>query len=131
MKYRFKKFKEKDMGAEDRISIYERYQIGFPAKFCQDNKIRDFKYVVLFWDAGNRAIGLHFTNDEKEKSKFKINHSKKGYSGMMSVRSFFKTHKIDPRKYRDRYKWEKYNIGRREEVFVIKLKGGRRGARVA
>ncbi len=121
MEYQFKKFEGKNVRLENRITITKSNQIGFPTKFYQDNGIKDFKYVLLFWDEGNRAIGIHFSNNEKEENKFKIMHSTKGYGGSVIARSFFRAYGIDPQKYRGRYEWEKYNIVGTGEVFVIKV----------
>ncbi len=122
MTYQFKKFEGRNVRQEDRITITKSNSIGFPQKFYQDNDIKNFKYVVLFWDESNKAIGIHFTNDEKEKNSFKIIHSKKGYGGQVVVRSFFRTYSIDPKVYHGRYEWEKYNLEGVGEIFVIKLK---------
>jgi len=121
MEYKFKKFEKKNIRQENRISITKSNQIGFPTKFYQDNKINKFKYVVLFWDRENKAIGIHFTNDEKEENRFSIIHSKK-YGGSVVVRSFFKSCNINPKIYHGRYEWEKYNLEGVGEIFVIKLK---------
>lgn len=122
MEYQFQKFEGKNTRLENRITITKSNQIGFPTKFYQDNGIKNFKYVLLFWDAGNRAIGIHFTNNEKEENTVKIIHSTKGYGGSVLARSFFRTYGIDPQKNRGRYEWEKYNLTGTGEVFVIKLK---------
>jgi len=122
MEYQFKKFTGRNVRQEDRITVTKSNSIGLPQKFYQDNGIKNFKYAVLFFDGKNKAIGIYFTNDEKEKSAFKIIHSKKGYGGQIVVRSFFKICGIDSRIYRGRYKWEKYNLEGVGEVFVIELK---------
>ncbi len=38
------------------------------------------------------------------------------------IRSFLKTHNIDPKIYYGRYEWEKYNLEGVGNIFVIKLK---------
>lgn len=120
--YQFKKFEGRNQRLEDRITITQSNSIGFPQKFYQDNRIKDFKYVLLFWDEKKKAIGINFTNDEKEKNKFTIIHSKKGYGGTVSMRSFFRSYGIDPKIYHGRYIWEKYNLEGVGDIFAIKLK---------
>lgn len=121
MTYRFKKFENVRVRLENRITITKSNSIGLPMKFYQDNGIKNFKYAVLFWDEGNRAIGIYFTNGEKEGSKFTVIHSQK-YGGSIVARSFFRTHNIDPKIYHGRYEWEKYNLEGIGEIFVIKLR---------
>lgn len=105
---------------EDRITITKSNSIGLPTKFYQDNQIKNFKYATLFWDEKNKAIGIHFANEE-EKSGFKIIHGKK-YGGQIVVRSFLKSYNIDPQVYYGRYEWEKHELEGVGEVFVIRLK---------
>ena len=121
MEYNFKKFESKNIRQEHRITITKSNQIGMPTKFYQDNKIKEFKYVVLFFDEMNKAIGIHFTNNEKEENRFKIIHSKK-YGGSIIARSFFKTYNIDPMIYHGRYEYEKSNIEGIGKMFIVKLK---------
>lgn len=122
MQYQFKKFEGRNQRLEDRITLTQSNSIGFPQKFYRDNKINNYKYVLLFWDEHNKAIGINFTNDEKEKNKFTIVHSKKGYGGSVSMRSFFKGCGIDLKVYHGRYVWEKYNLENVGEIYAIKLK---------
>lgn len=121
MVYNFQKFEGRNIRLENRITITKSNSIGFPSKFYNDNKIKDFKYVVLYWDGGNKAVGIKFTNDENEKSKFTIIHSKIGYGGSVVARSFFKLYEIDPKVYHGRYDWEKQNIDGIGEVYAIKI----------
>lgn len=119
MNYQFKKFDKKNIRLEDRITITKSNSIGFPQKFYLDNDISNFRYVVLFWDKENKAIGINFTNQE-EKNGFKIIHNPK-YGAQVVVRSFLKENEIDPKIYHGRYRWEKYNLEGIGEIFVIKL----------
>ena len=121
MEYNFQKFEGRNVRQENRITITKSNSIGFPSKFYNNNKIKDFKYVILYWDGGNKAIGIKFTNEESEKSKFTIIHSKIGYGGSVVARSFFKMYEIDPKVYHGRYDWEKQNIEGVGEVYAIKI----------
>ena len=121
MEYNFEKFKGRNVRLENRITITKSNSIGFPQKFYKDNKIKDFQFAVLYWDNSNKAIGIYFTNDEDEKNKFSIMHSKIGYGGSITARSFLKTYNIDLEKHHGRYEWDKVKIDEDKEIFVIKL----------
>jgi hypothetical protein len=122
MNFEFKKFEGRNVRLETRITVTKSFSIGFPSKFFADNKIGDYKFVVLFWDENSKAIGIKFTNDEAEKSKFSIIRSQAGYGGSVVARSFFKAYSIDPKKYYGRYDWKKHNIEGVGEIYAIELK---------
>ncbi len=122
MVYEFKKFEGKNIRQEKRLTLTRSNQIGFPTRFYTDNEIKKFKYVVLYWDSKNKAIGIYFTNDEKEENKFSIIHSKEGYGGSVVVRSFLRAYSIDPEIYYGRYEWEKLNLEGIGEIFLFKLR---------
>ena len=107
---------------ESRISITKSYSLGFPTKFYRDNSIRIYKYLVLYYDDVEKAIGIHFSNDETEENKYAVIHSKNGYGGSAVVRSFFNTYNIDPKKYHGKYKWEKQQLEGAGGLFIIDLK---------
>ena len=119
--YNFMKFEGRNTRTEDRITITKSFSIGFPTRFYQDNAIRKYKYAVLFWDSNNKAIGVHFSNNEDEKSRFSILHSKKGYGGSVVARSFFRVNDIDPEAFHGRYTWDKKNIEGIGDIFIIEL----------
>ncbi len=121
MSFQFSKFEGRNGRFEDRITISKSNSIGFPTRFYNDNKIADYKYIVLFWDEKENAIGILFSNDENERSKFTIIRTEK-YGGMASAKSFFTQYKIDTGKFRGRYEWEKFNQPNVGELFVIRLK---------
>lgn len=120
-KYEFKKFTGRNARFEDRITITKSNTIGFPSRFYEDNNIKNFKYVVFFWDSANKAIGIQFTNSEEEKDKFSILHSKQGYGASIISRSFFRSNKIDPAIYAGRYNWKKQSIDNIGDLFIIEL----------
>jgi len=121
MEYKFKKFEGRNVRLEDRITITRSNSIGFPRKFYQDNRIKDFKHVILYFDKSKNAIALHFTNEE-DKNGFNIIHSKAGYGGAIVARSFFRTYNINPEIYYGRYNWKKHKLEGVGEIFVIELK---------
>lgn len=118
----FEKFKLIKQRSVDKISITSSHTFNFPTKFFKDNKLKDFKYVVIFFDKTRKAIGLQFTNDEEEKYKYILQKSGRGYGGFISATSFFKVNNIDPKVYKGRYEWKKEKIPEIGELFVIELK---------
>jgi len=122
MELKLKKFEGRNSRQESRITITKSNSFGFPQKFYKDNEINRFQYVVLYFDDENKVVGVHFMNDEAEKNKFKIIHSKKGYGAILVARSFFIAHKIDTKIYCGRYEWKKHNLEGVGEVFVFQLK---------
>jgi len=121
MQYNFKKHEDVHGRFENRISITGVHSFGFPTKFYEDNKLKDYKYVVLFWDAENKAIGLQFSNNEEEKSKLTLVRSSK-YGASLSAKSFFTKNDIDSKKHKGRYEWKKVQVPNVGEMFVIELK---------
>lgn len=120
--YNFKKFVKTSQRSEDRITVTTSNSFGFPTKFYKDNKINQYKYVVVYYDEEQKAVGLHFTNDEEEKHKFSILRSKQGYGGSIVATSFFKTNNLNPKIYRGKYEWEKTTLEGVGDLFVIKLR---------
>lgn len=121
MVYNFIKFEDKNARSEGRITITGSYSIGFPTKFYKDNNIENFNYVVLFWDAEQKALGIQFTNNQDEPGRFKIVKTRE-YGAMASTKSFFTKNEIDPKTVKGRYDWEKVNHSDAGEIFVINLK---------
>jgi hypothetical protein len=122
MDFNFKKFEHTNQRFEDRITVTGTSSFGFPTKFFKDHNIASYKYVVIFYDADKKAVGLHFTNSEEEKHKYTILKSKVGYGGSVIATSFFKTYNINPKTYQGRYEWEKKEIPEAGTLFVIVLK---------
>jgi len=121
MDYQFKKFEGRNNKSESRITITKSNSIGFPQKYYQDNNIKDYKYVVFYFDKNNFAIGIHFTNNEEEKNKFSIIHSKIGYGGSVVARSFFKSCNIDSEIHHGRYEWKKESVEEIGDIYIVKL----------
>jgi len=122
MELKLKKFEGRNARQENRITITKSNSFGFPQKFYKDNTINRFQYVVLYFDNENKVVGIHFINDEAEKNKFKIIHSKKGYGASVVARSFFKAYNIDIKTCFGRYAWRKHNLEGAGEIFVFQLK---------
>ena len=123
MEFNFKKFEGRNRKQEDRITITRKsYSMGFPQKFYIDNKINEYKYVVLYWDSNNKAIAIHFSNSGQETNKIKISVSKDGYGGGVGIKNFLRFYKIDPEIYYGRYDWKKEDLENIGKVYIIELK---------
>lgn len=120
MEYQFKKFEKRNSRLETRITITKSNSIGLPTKFSEDNKIKGYKYGVLYFDKDSKAIGIHFTNSEEESNKFSIIKSDK-YGASIVALSFFKVNDIDTRKYHGRYNWKIIEIENIGKLYVIEL----------
>ena len=122
IEFNFKKYEKVNARFENRVTITLSRSFGFPARFCQDNKLDMFKYVVLYFDEENKAIGFCFTSDALEKNKYSLIRSKKGYGALVVASSFFKNYKLDPKKYRGKYEPKRKNITGIGRLFIINLK---------
>jgi hypothetical protein len=120
MEYKFEKFEKRNSRLETRITITKSNSIGLPTKFSEDNRIKRYKYAVLYFDKNSKAIGIHFTNDEEESNKFSIIKSDK-YGASIVALSFFKVNDIDTRKYHGRYNWKTVEIENIRKLYVIEL----------
>lgn len=121
MDYSWKKFESVNQRLEHRITITRSGYIGFPTKFYADNKIAEYKYVVLYYSVPEKAIGIRFTNEEKEKGNIKIHHNKEGKGGWVVAKNFFKTNNLDYKNYSSRYDWIRENFEGIGKLFIIKL----------
>jgi len=120
MNYNFKKFDKRNVRLESRITITRSNSFGFPTKYSEDNNVKQFKYVILFYDKDSKAIGIHFTNNEEDQNKFSLIKSDK-YGASVVARSFFKTNSIDTEKHHGRYSWKIVEVENIGKLFVIEL----------
>lgn len=119
--YDFKKFTAVSQKNETRITVTGSNAFGFPTRFYKDNNVNDYKYVVVYYDEHERAVGFYFTNEENEPNKFTIIKSKHGYGGSIVATSFFKSNSLDAKMLKGRYKWEFQEVGEIGKLFIIKL----------
>ena len=47
----------------------ESNSFGFPKMFYEENKLESFKYLVIFYNPDENAVGFQFTSSEDEKHK--------------------------------------------------------------
>lgn len=121
MEIKLKRFEDTNTRIENRITITSIGTIGLPTYFYNTNKIKNYKFAVLFYDKRNKIVGIYFTNDDKEKGIIKILVNKQGYGGSIITKNYFKLNQIDPKKYQNKYVWEKYSQPGVGDVYVIKL----------
>lgn len=89
--------------------------------------MENYKYVILYYDEGEKVLGIQFSSDEQEKHRFSLIKSKQGYGASIVATSFFKVNGIDAKVYKNRYTWEKVAQEGIGELYVIKLKPREQG----
>jgi len=119
-KYNFHKFNRENILGDTRISLTRASALRFSSGFYKANSLSEYKYVALFFDKENEAIGIQLTN-KPEKGAFKITTEGKNGAGSVSIVSFLKVNKIDPKLYHGRYDWHKETIEGIGEIFIIDL----------
>ncbi len=111
----FQEFKNRGAKSPENISLTRSASFGFSYGFCKKHNLTRFRYVVLFYDKKNRAVGFLFTNNKKRKNKYKINHSPSGKSAHVVAKAFIRAHRIDPKTLHGHYKpqiYEQTDIGK-------------------
>lgn len=116
------KFTNVNKRREERLTVTRSGAMGFPSQFYLDNSVRDYKYTVLYFDQDQMKVALQFSNDDNEKDKISIIHSKTGNGGYIQARNFFKSYKLDPGIYVGRYDYSKETDPTIGQLLVIKLK---------
>lgn len=119
MIYNFKKFESTGGKYETRITITGSRSIGFPTKFYNENNIKRYKFVILFYDEEQKVIGLKFSDDKEEPHKYTLIKSD-NYGASIVATSFFKKYNLDPKKYKGKYDWKKVRT-EFGNLFVIEL----------
>ncbi|MFZ3138630.1 MAG: hypothetical protein WA126_14700 [Thermodesulfovibrionales bacterium] len=106
------------------ISITMNSSFGLNSGFYNNEKIKNYSHVMLFYDKLKRTIGFIFTKDKGEKGgTFKITHGNK--SGYISARSFFISilggNLNEVKRYAGRYTPKTYKDEKIGTLFYIKL----------
>ena len=102
------------------VSIWSRGQIGFNQGAMQEFDIKDYQYVVLYFDSDTRRIGFELTKDKKAEGAIKLvfrNNSGASFSAI----PFLRINKISYKETR------RYDVERDKEsgLIVIDLKSPR------
>ena len=116
--YNFVKFDGVYSRGDTKIAVNKSGLIRLSSGFCRTTNVNTFKYVVLFFDAPNKAIAFKFTN-VRENGILKITKDRAGAT--ISAKSFMKSNNINLRSYLGRYSWKKQTIQNIGEVFIIEL----------
>ncbi len=119
MNYNFTRFDGRYIRGDTRIGINKSGLIRLSSGFSKSTSVTNFKYCVFFYDNGNKAIALKFTN-KREEGIFRVTKDTTGAT--VSAKSFFIANKLDPKKFFGRYDWKKQAIPDIGEVFIIKLR---------
>ena len=110
---------------EDRITVTRARTVGFPTAFYKENRVQDYQFAVLYYERERNMIGLKFTNS-KEEGAIVINRHNAGYGGYVSATSFFKSNRINTKKFSGRYEYDKkplrqLGIDEDGDLFMITL----------
>ncbi len=114
----FEKFTARGRSYAPKVSIWKRGQIGLSQGAVERFSLRDFKFVVMFYDKENKRIGLKFTNDEQEEGIAKMNVKTNG--AIFTAKAFLDYYNIE---YKET---EQYDIKLDEEnnLYVFDLRKG-------
>ena len=107
------------------ISITTNGSFGLNSGFYNTEKIKDYSYVMLFYDKNRKTIGFLFTNTKSsDKGTFKITHgNNSGYIGTKTFfMSIFHGDLDEVKKYVGRYTPKTYDDEKIGKLFYITLK---------
>ncbi|MDD5749457.1 MAG: hypothetical protein PHO91_01560 [Patescibacteria group bacterium] len=116
------KFPGKGTKISRKISITKSNSFGIPPTFYKENDLDSYDYANLYYDPGNKIIGLEFSNNS-EPGSFKLTRHGTGdkTSASFVARSFFKTYNIDSKKYYGRYSPDDI-MQDGNKIFLIEIK---------
>lgn len=118
----WQKFTDTNQRLLDKITITGANTFGFPREFHNNNKIGEYRYVILWYDPERHTIGFQFTNSEEEEHKYTIIRDKeRKYGGSIIATSFFKTHHLNSKLYQGRYDWKNEDHPTAGKLFVITM----------
>jgi hypothetical protein len=133
MSYDFTKYSDYNSRTSDSfISITQSFTFGLSSAFSNTYDITKYGYVVFYYDSVAQAIGLKFTNDQKEPSKFAITRRENAKGFNIGARSFFKKNGLNPEEFAGKYVPKKLSsreagIEGTGNLFVIDLKSKNQG----
>lgn len=106
------------------ISISRNGVFGINSGFYNAESIKDYSYVMVFYDKAKKVIGLTFTKTPSKKGSFKITHGKS--SASIGARSFFASIFVGDKdalnKYSSKYTPQVYHDDKIGKMFYIDLK---------
>ena len=79
------------------ISVNSSLSFGLLGGFYNQEKIKNFKKAILFFDKSKKVVAFSFTNDQSAEGAFTISHGKN--SGSIASRSFFIGNELKQEKY--------------------------------
>jgi hypothetical protein len=130
MEYNFVKFSDFNVRtSHPTISVTKNNTFGLSSSFMVENGLNKYDYACLYYDTRSKSVGIRFTNDKSETSKFTITKNKDGNGANLIAHSFFRKSGIDAEKFVGKYTPKKLSldeVGIEEPgaMFVIDLGGG-------
>lgn len=101
------------------ISLNRVGGFSFSAGFCKKINIKQFPYIILYYDRKTKAVGFSFLK-EAEKGTFKLSiYGNKTAS--VRPNSFIAAYEIKPEIFAGRYEPKEYQTEEGEKIFYIIL----------
>lgn len=116
--YSFTRFDGVHQRGDNKIAINRGGLIRLSVGFCRVTNVRDFKYVVLFYDSNNKAIAFKFTVNQAM-GALKLTKDKASLT--ISAKLFFMMNNLEEKNCLGRYQWQKLSLPNIGEVYVIEL----------
>lgn len=116
--YQFARFDGIYTRGDTKVGLNRSGLVRLSSGFCRLYNILDFKYVVLYYDISNKAIGLRFTNILEDG---RLSVTKDTTGATISAKSFMKANNLELRSYFGRYEAKRKHINDIGEIFIIEL----------
>lgn len=105
----------------DFIGITINGAVSIYAGFYRKNHLEAFSRCILLVDKAQNLIGIQFGGDELGEGAYTLNHSADHKTAWISAGNFFKLNEFVVLDWYGKYKPEKFEDGRRDNVFMIDL----------
>ena len=103
------------------ISLNKSGGFSFNSGFYKKYELRQFPYVIIFFDKGVKAVGFSFIK-KKVKGALKISHIKDIDTAHVKSNSFLSAYDIKPKLFARQYIPKEYKMeGGEENIFYILL----------
>lgn len=112
----FERFTGRGKSYVPKASIWKRGQIGLTQGAVERFKLKEFRYLVMFYDKERNIIGLKFTNDEQEEGAARMRVRDNG--AVLTAKSFLECYEIN---YKEENKQYDITFDPESSFYVIDL----------